>query len=78
MPDEIPEFKIDNNNSEIDIVNLITTINFAPSRAEAKRLIMQGGVSVDGEKVSDFNYKLKLIDGMILKVGKRKFVKFVK
>ncbi len=78
VPDEIPEFKIDNKNSEIDIVNLITTINFAPSRAEAKRLIMQGGVSVDGEKISDFNYKLKLIDGMILKVGKRKFIKFVK
>jgi tyrosyl-tRNA synthetase len=78
VPDEIPEFKIDKNNSEINIVELITTINFAPSRAEAKRLVMQGGVSINGKKISDFNSKLKLIEGMILKVGKRKFIKFIK
>jgi tyrosyl-tRNA synthetase len=78
VPDEIPEYKIDSKNPEINIVELITAINFAPSRAEAKRLVMQGGVSVDGKKISDFNSKLKLIDGMILKVGKRKFIKFIK
>jgi len=78
VPDEIAEFKIDSKNSEINIVELITTINFAPSRAEAKRLVMQGGVSINGKKISDFNSKLKLIDGMILKVGKRKFIKFIK
>ncbi len=77
VPDEIPEYKIDSKNPEINIVELITAINFAPSRAEAKRLVMQGGVSVDGKKISDFNSKLKLSDGMILKVGKRKFIKFV-
>jgi len=77
VPDEIPEFKIDSKNPEINIVELITAINFAPSRAEAKRLVMQGGVSVDGKKISDFNSRLKLIDGMIMKVGKRKFIKFV-
>jgi tyrosyl-tRNA synthetase len=78
VPDEIPEFKIDNNNPEMNIVELITAIHFAPSRSEAKRLVMQGGVSVDGKKISDFNSNVKLIDGMIMKVGKRKFIKFVK
>jgi tyrosyl-tRNA synthetase len=77
IPDEIPEFKIDSKNSEVNIIELIITINFAPSRAEAKRLVMQGGVSIDGKKISDFNSNLKLNDGMILKVGKRKFIKFV-
>ena len=77
IPDEIPEFKIDSKNSEVNIIELIITINFAPSRAEAKRLVMQGGVSINGKKISDFNSNLKLNDGMILKVGKRKFIKFV-
>lgn len=77
IPDEIPEFKIDSKNSEVNIIELIITINFAPSRAEAKRLVIQGGVSIDGKKISDFNSNLKLNDGMILKVGKRKFIKFV-
>ncbi len=78
VPDDLPEYKIESNNSEINIVELIISIKFADSRGEAKRLVMQGGVSVNGKKISDFNYKIKLNDGMILKVGKRKFIKFVK
>lgn len=76
-PDQIAEFKIENQNSEINIVDLILKVNFAPSRGEAKRLVIQGGVSINGEKVTDINYKTKLTGGMILKVGKRKFIKFV-
>ncbi|MBT8378838.1 MAG: tyrosine--tRNA ligase [Ignavibacteria bacterium] len=77
VPDDIPEYKIEDDKSEINIIELITKIKFAPSKGEAKRLVMQGGVSVDGNKITNFNSKLKLKDGMILKVGKRKFIKFV-
>jgi tyrosyl-tRNA synthetase len=77
VPDDLQELKIDSNNSEMNIVELITSIKFAPSRAEAKRLVLQGGVSVDSNKITDFNCNLKLKNGMILKVGKHKFVKFV-
>ena len=71
-------FKIDETNSELNILDLILKVNFAPSRGEARRLIMQGGVSINSHKITDPNFKMKLSDGMILKVGKRKFIKFVK
>jgi tyrosyl-tRNA synthetase len=76
-PDQIAEFKIENQNSEINIVDLILKVKFAPSRGEAKRLVIQGGVSINGEKIADIKHKTKLTGGMILKVGKRKFIKFV-
>ena len=78
IPDQVEEFKIDENNSEFNILDLILKVNFAPSKGEARRLVTQGGVSIDGNKVADFNMQVKLSDGMILKVGKRKFIKFIK
>ncbi|MEJ2104025.1 MAG: tyrosine--tRNA ligase [Ignavibacteriaceae bacterium] len=77
VPDEVEEFMIENNNSEFNILDLIIKVNFAPSRGEARRLIIQGGVSVNSNKITDPNFKTKLSNGMILKVGKRKFIKFV-
>lgn len=78
VPDEIEEFKFDDNHSEFNILDLILKVNFAPSRGEARRLLIQGGVSINNKKISDVNHKVKLIDGMVLKVGKRKFIKFIK
>ena len=78
IPDEVEEFKIDDNNSEFNILDLVLKVNFAPSKGEARRLVLQGGVSINGNKITDSNYSTKLSDGMILKVGKRKFIKFVK
>jgi tyrosyl-tRNA synthetase len=77
MPDEVEEFKIDDNNREFNILDLILKVNFASSRGEARRLIIQGGVSINGNKITDVNYIAKLNDGMVLKVGKRKFIKFI-
>ncbi|MCA2005638.1 MAG: tyrosine--tRNA ligase [Ignavibacterium sp.] len=74
IPDEIDEFNIEENR-EINILDLLLLVNFAPSKGEAKRLVLQGGVSIDGEKVSDVHQNIKIKSGMILKVGKRKFLK---
>ncbi len=76
LPDEIEEFNV-GNNKEINILDLIVLVNFAPSKGEARRLVTQGGVSIDGEKISDVQYQVKIISGMILKVGKRKFIKLI-
>ena len=73
VPDEIPEHKI--NKSEINILDLILEVNFAPSKGEARRLVVQGGVTIDGEKVDDIKTTIKFDKEKILKVGKRKFVK---
>ena len=75
-PDEIPEFKF-GERKEINILDLIILVNFAPSKGEAKRLVTQGGVTLDGEKIEDFQNLVHLKEGMILKVGKRKFIKLI-
>ena len=75
-PDELPEFKF-GERKEINILDLIILVNFAPSKGEAKRLVTQGGVTLDGEKIEDFQNSVNLKNGMILKVGKRKFIKLI-
>lgn len=76
IPDEIPEYKIQQN--QMGILDLIVQVNFAPSKAEAKRLVMQGGVSIDGKKIIDVNTVIRIKNNLILKVGKRKFIKIIK
>jgi len=74
-PDDISEFKLED--KKIGILDLITKVKFAPSRGEAKRLVSQGGVSINGNKISDLNEIIVVANGMVLKVGKRKFIKLV-
>lgn len=78
LPDEVPEFVLDSTVNEIDILELIVMVGFAPSKSEARRLIVQGGVTIDGEKISDFKALVKLNGSQILKVGKRNFIKLIK
>ena len=77
IPDDIPEFKLDNNSPELGILDLILIVNFAPSKGEARRLVTQGGVSLDGEKIEDITTIIKLKKESILRVGKRKFIKII-
>ena len=60
---------------EIGIIELIEKAHKFNSRGEIRRLIQGGGVSVDGQKLSDDKAKLAIRDGMILKVGKLIVVK---
>lgn len=76
LPDEIEEFIV-GNNKEINILDLIVLVNFAPSKGEARRLVQQGGVSIDGDKISDVQQVVSVKSGMVLKVGKRKFIKLI-
>ena len=76
LPDEIDEFNI-GDKKEINILDLIILVNFAPSKGEARRLLTQGGVSIDGEKIIDVQSNISVKPGMILKVGKRKFIKLI-
>ena len=77
LPDEIEEFNVDPSIKELDILDLIVTVGFAPSKGEARRLVSQGGVTVDGEKILDIKEIIKLDGTKILKVGKRKFIKLI-
>lgn len=73
IPDDIPEFKLEA--SEVKLVTVMKEAGTAASSSEAIRLIKGGGVSIDGEKISDDKYVVKANKDFILKVGKRKFVK---
>lgn len=76
-PNEIPDISLSelgfDPRSGIEIVALIAGAKFAPSRGEARRLIEQGGVKINDEKISDSAQICQLAEGDILRVGKRKF-----
>ncbi|MGI8469306.1 MAG: tyrosine--tRNA ligase [Pyrinomonadaceae bacterium] len=73
IPDEIEEKTIAAGNYKL--VDLLVQTNLAASKGEARRLIEQGGVKLNGEKVSNANSEIELKDEILLQVGKRKFLK---
>lgn len=74
LPEDIPIFEL---NGDRNILDLLELCNLIDSRGEAKRLIQQGGVKVNDEKVDDPNAVIHLEKDMIVQVGKRKFAKIV-
>lgn len=58
-----------------NIVDLLVETKLTPSRSEAKRLVEQGGVEVDGVKVLSIKNNVLVKDGTTVRAGKRKFVK---
>ena len=77
IPDDIPSMEWSKDNSEINIVDLLIDTNLAPSKSEARRLIQQGGVSIDSEKISDLSFNVKIEKDLVIKVGKRRFLKLI-
>lgn len=73
IPDEIEETTMAAGNYNLS--DLLVNTNLASSKKEAKRLIEQGGVKLNSEKVSDTNAEIELKDEILLQVGKRNFLK---
>lgn len=76
LPSDIPVHQVaaaDLQGGRIWVVQLIADAGLAASRSEARRLIAQGAVSLDGDKVTDADAHLKVADGQVLRVGKRRF-----
>jgi len=71
-PDEMNEFKV---RYETTIVDLLFDSGLAPSKGEAKRLIKQGAVKIDGVKIDKLDYQLHSNENKIIKAGKRRFLK---
>ncbi len=78
LPDEVEEYRLGAQNGSQSVVALLTTAQLAASKSEARRLIEQGGVSIDGERVSDANAGLPDKKEFVVKVGKRKFLKVIR
>lgn len=71
IPDDIPELKV--NEREVWLPKFLSENRLVDSTSDGKRMIKQGGVKINGEKVSAENIVLE--DGMVLQVGKRRFIK---
>ena len=75
MPDDISSISIDIEGESIPLVNLLKTSEMVSSTSEAARLIKQGGVKIDSEKVENPKLNIKKGSEAIYQVGKRKFLK---
>ncbi|MEW6618697.1 MAG: tyrosine--tRNA ligase [bacterium] len=75
LPEEIPEFKV--NKPFIGLIEVIVMTKLAPSKSEARRLIMQGGVKIDQKRIAQVDFEIDLSLPKILQVGKKGFIKLV-
>ena len=75
MPEDMPEKTLDTEGEGIGIAAALSGCGLTSSNSEAFRMIQQGGVRIDGEKVSDRGLVLPAGFSGILQVGKRKFCK---
>ena len=75
IPNDLPESLIQCGSSGIGIAQLLKQAGLTPSTSEALRMIDQGGVKIDGEKVSDRFLVLPAGTNAVFQVGKRKFAR---
>ncbi|NOZ08960.1 MAG: tyrosine--tRNA ligase [FCB group bacterium] len=73
-PDEMPEYKLTESEK---LISIIVKNGLLSSNGDARRMIQQGGVKLDGEKVSDPFQILSPESEHVIKVGKRKFLRIV-
>ena len=79
--DDMPTTEISNNDilDGINIIDLLVKTKLVPSKGEGRRLIQQGGISVNNEKINEFNFTVKTDDfkdnELIIKKGKKVYHK---
>lgn len=72
-PSDIPSVKI--KEKKLPLLDILFKTNLSPSKAEAKRLVLQGAVKIDGKTEKDWRREVEIKKGQIFQAGKRKFVK---
>lgn len=76
IPEDLETLFVDK--EEIDLLDFLKENNLVSSRSEARRIFYQGGIYINNERYSDPSFKIKIEKEIILKIGKRKFIKVVK
>ena len=74
IPEDIPEVKLD---EDTLIVDVLTLYALATSKSEARRLIEQGAVKINDQKCIDRDQIIKKDESLVIKVGKRRFLKII-
>ncbi len=75
LPDDLPEVSIEIGSVHLPIANILKNAGLVESTSEAFRMIQQGGVKIDGNKVEDRNLLISKGTIAVIQVGKRKFAK---
>jgi tyrosyl-tRNA synthetase len=70
-PEEIPEVALSAPEGKMGILQLLTDAGLVGSKSEARRMVDQGAVSVDGAKINDQHAVVSIAGGIVLRVGKR-------
>jgi tyrosyl-tRNA synthetase len=81
LPEDIPEVALPSDllrDGAVWIAKLITHCGFAQSTSEARRLVAQGAVSLDGEPIRDATANVTPRAGAVLKVGKRNYARLAR
>jgi tyrosyl-tRNA synthetase len=77
LPEDIPELHLNKEEGEIWLPKLLVKAGLTESTSEARRLIKQQAVSLDGEKVQDMEFMVQPSEEILVKVGKRRFAKIL-
>ena len=79
LPSDIEEIAVNHEsldeNGEIWVAKLLAELGLVKSNGEGRRMVEQGAVRINEEKIEDASMNVKVESGMILQVGKRKFAK---
>lgn len=80
LPSDLPEFKVPQaliKEGKVSLAALLAESKAASSKSEARRLIEQGGVDLDGQRLTNPQAAVAVKSGAILKIGKRQFLKLI-
>lgn len=77
LPDEVPEVRVPADDGGINLTAAMKLAGLTASTSEAIRMIEQGGVKLDGEKVADKTLRLLSGANVVVQVGKRKFARLL-
>ena len=76
IPSDIPEIKLTEVGPlEVNILDLLVKTKLVSSKSEARRLVEEGAVKIDGKVVNDWQSKIKTRPGRVIQIGKRRFAK---
>lgn len=75
MPEDMPEVEYNGYTDNVSIAQILKFAGLTSSTSEASRMIDQGGVRIDGDKISDKDIRLKTGSSYVVQVGKRKFAR---
>jgi tyrosyl-tRNA synthetase len=78
LPEDVPEMEIPDgcvSNGSVHVPHLLKLIGMAESSSDARRLIEQGAVTIDGARLEDADVDVSQLRGRVIRVGKRRFVR---